>query len=61
MKLEITFKNGTQVTVDVSEFTTKRSTITGELTELNWTTPKTWKRKLHTLDVSEILCLVAVD
>lgn len=61
MKLEITFKSGAQVTVEVSEFSSKRSTISGDLTELNWTTPNEWARKLHSINLTEIACLVAVD
>lgn len=61
MKLEITFKSGAQVTVDVSEFTSKRSLVGGELTEIEWTTPQDWKRKLNSINLSEVACLVAVD
>ena len=61
MKLEITFKSGAQVTVDVSEFKTHKSVIDGEFKQLDWTTPRNWKRKLHTIDLKEIACLVAVE
>lgn len=61
MKLEITFKSGAQVTVDASEFTSKRNQLSGDLTELNWVTPQDWKRKLNSIDLSQVACLVAVD
>lgn len=61
MKLEITFKSGAQVAVDVTEFSTGKSVIDQELTKLSWTTPEDWTRKLHTVKLDEIVCLVAVD
>lgn len=61
MKLEITFKSGAQVVVDVTEFSTKRSQISGQFTELTWTAPEDWARKLTGLDLTEIACLVAVE
>jgi hypothetical protein len=61
MKLEITFKSGAQVTVDVTEFSTKRSQISNTYGELNWTTPKDWTRKLHSVDLEQIACLIAVE
>lgn len=59
MKLEITFKSGVQVSVDVSKFTTKRAGT--ELTEMEWTTPQRWSRKLHSIDLTQVVCIVAVD
>lgn len=61
MKLEITFKSGAQVTVDVAEFSTKRNQISNTYAELNWTTPGGWTRKLHSVDMDQIACLVAVE
>lgn len=61
MKMEITFRNGVQILVDVTGFETKKSLIDGKITELNWTTPDEWTRKLHKLDLDEILCIVAVE
>ncbi len=61
MKLEITFKSGAQVTVDVTEFSTKRNQVSNTYAELNWTTPNDWARKLHSVDMTEIACLVAVE
>lgn len=56
--MQITFKSGTQVEVDATEFTTTRSPITGELTKINWTTPDGWTTKLHTVDVGEVAAIV---
>lgn len=60
MKVEVTFKSGTQVTVDCSEVRTGRSKVTGELTEMKWVTPRNAKRKLHYIDISEAVCVVAI-
>jgi hypothetical protein len=59
MKMEITLKSGTQIEVDVTEFTTGRNGL-NELAKLNWTTPENWKRKLHTLEMDQIAAIVVV-
>lgn len=61
MKLEITFKSGAQVMVDCTEFSTEKSVVTGEIQALNWTTPANWSRKLHSVKLDEVVCLVAVE
>lgn len=59
--LEITFKSGAQVFVDLDEFTSTRNRWEGgRLSGLEWTTPADWSRKLHWLDLSEVACLVVV-
>lgn len=61
MKAEITFRSGAQVMIDCSEFKTSRNKLTGELVQFDWTTPRQHDRKLHTIELSEIVCIIAVD
>lgn len=60
MKLEITFKSGAKVVVDSDYIGTVRNEMTGDLTRMKWNTPEDWTRKLHTISVDEIVCVVAI-
>jgi hypothetical protein len=61
MKMQITFKSGAQIVVDVETFSTGRSQLTNELTSLNWTTPPSWTAKLHTVTLAEVVAVVAIE
>jgi len=63
MKMQITFKSGAQVVVDVERFETQKGPISAELVSLKWTTPAGWTSKLHYLggDLSDIQAIVAID
>lgn len=61
MKMQIILKNGTQITVDVESFTTKRHQLTGELTNMQWVTPDDWKIKLHTIELDQIAAIVTLS
>lgn len=60
MRMQITLKSGAQIEADVSEFTTKRNPITGDLTKLEWRTPDGHAAKLNYLDLKEVAAIVAV-
>jgi len=61
MRMQITFKSGAQVEVDVSKFTTTTSPLDGNvLTGMKWSTPEDATSKLHHLDMSEVVCIAAV-
>lgn len=60
MRMQITFKSGAQITVDVDEFSTGRSPATNELTRFGWTTPDAWTARLHTITLSEVAAIVAI-
>jgi hypothetical protein len=61
MKVQIVFKSGAQIEADVDEISTFRNQLTNEITKLKWTTPDGWKRKLHTIQLSEIAAIVIID
>jgi hypothetical protein len=61
MRVQITLKNGVQIEADVDEFSTFRNQLTNEITKLNWSTPEGWKRKLHTINLEEIVAIVLFD
>jgi hypothetical protein len=60
VRMQITFKGGAQVEVDAGEWTTARNQITGELTKMDWTTPGGWTAKLHTINLGEVVAIVAL-
>jgi hypothetical protein len=60
MRIEITFRSGAQITADVEEFSGSWSVIKGDLRSLKWTTPDDWTRKLHRIELSEVVGIVAV-
>ena len=60
MRMQITFKSGAQIEVDVEEFTTGRSPLNNELVKLNWTTPADAAAKLHTIEIDDIVAVVAL-
>lgn len=61
MKMQMFLRSGGVVTVvDVTEFETTRSKITGEFTHLNWTTPDGWTSKLHSVRLEEVIAFVAL-
>ena len=61
MNMQVTFKSGAQVTVDAEDFSTGRSTVTGELRELKWTTPEEYAAKLCYLNLDEVAAIVRVE
>lgn len=58
MKIQLVFRGGAVVVVDVENFATTRSPITDGLGKLEWTTPDGWKSKLHTVDPSEVVAVI---
>lgn len=60
MRMQITFKSGAQIEVDVEEFSTGRSSVTDKLVKLHWTTPADCTAKLHTIDLGDIAAVVAL-
>ena len=59
--LEIHLKSGNAFIVDATAMTTKRGQVDGELTSLEWTTPKGGKRKLHYINLDIIAALVVIS
>ena len=60
MKIQVTFKSGAQIEFEVDEFSTGRDSLTRDLTAVNWKTPANWTRRLHTIEVEEIIAIVAI-
>lgn len=58
MRAQITFKSGAQIEADIEDLTTSRHALTKELVKIVWDTPEDWTRKLHTVDVDEIVAIV---
>ena len=56
--LEVHLKSGSVITVDATDVSTKRSTVTGALMEMNWVTPEGAKRKLHSISIEDITAVV---
>lgn len=54
--LQITLRNGAVVEADVTDWKWKK----GAVTSLDWDTPETAKRRLITVDISEIVAIVEV-
>lgn len=60
MKMQVTFRSGAQIEVDVVKFSTGRNPLTDDLEKLTWTTPNEWTAKLQTVDLSEVVAVVAL-
>jgi len=58
--LEVHLKSGSVFTVDATDVTTRRSTVTDELVGINWVTPAGAKRKLHTINIEDVAALVVI-
>lgn len=58
--LEIHLKNGAVITVDATEAKAARSTRGFGYTNLEWTTPKGFKRRLISIEPAEIVALVEI-
>jgi hypothetical protein len=58
--LEIYLKSGVTLTVDATDVTTTVSTVSGEMTAMEWVTPKGAKRKLHRIDIADVAALVVI-
>jgi hypothetical protein len=56
--MQITFKSGAQIEVDVEDFTVRRRAVSGELAELKWTTPHDFTAKLAYANLDEIAAIV---
>lgn len=61
MRMQITFRGGAQIEVDVDSFEVGRSSMTGAFVSLEWNTPAGWTRKLNSIDPSEIAAIVAIE
>lgn len=62
MKMQITFRSGAQITVDVTEFSTGRSPVTNRLASLKWKTPDGATSWLHGIyDLEDIAAIVGID
>lgn len=61
LRAQITLKNGVQIEFEVEKLETTRNRLTGAMTEIKWTTPAGWKRKLHTIDPEQIAAIVVID
>lgn len=60
-QLEITFKSGAQVTVDVTEVTLETGAVDNRDRKLTWTTPAGAKRRLFKLDLESVDALVTIE
>lgn len=60
-QLEVHLKSGGTFTVDATDLSITRNRVTGVLTEIEWTTPEDFKRKLVTLRVEDIAALVVIS
>lgn len=59
-QMQITFKSGAQVTVDVTgDLNTQKRD--GALVKMEWESPGDWHAKLHTVCLSEIVAVVLLD
>lgn len=56
-QVDITFKSGVTITVDVEEFSRGGGPYAGE--SYNWKTPDNWTSKLIKFDVDEMVAIVA--
>lgn len=61
MIMVLTLKSGTQIRIEVTEFTTRKDLAGTEFSQLSWVTPETAKTKLHSLILSEIACVHIED
>lgn len=59
--MQLTLRNGAQIEVDVEDFETSKLPIDGRLTRLSWTAPSDWTRKLHYVDIEEVVAIVAIQ
>ena len=60
MKMEITFKGGAHLEVDVESITTRADPVTSALESLKWTNPAGASRRLNFIKLSDVLAIVAV-
>lgn len=59
MKMQVTFKSGAQIEVDVDEYTCSTNKVTGELTGLDWTFAKhRGASRLSWVRLSEVVAVV---
>jgi hypothetical protein len=60
--MQITFRGGAQIEVDVDSFEVGRSSMTDAIVSLKWETPAGWSRKLKSLaNLQEIVAIVAIE
>jgi hypothetical protein len=59
MKVQVVFKGGGQVIFEADEFTTTKNAL-GEFTKFEWKTPGDWTAKLHSINLAEIVAVVAL-
>jgi hypothetical protein len=60
--MQITFKSGAQIEVDVEDFAIGRSPVSDRLVSLKWTTPETYTAKLGYLgDLDDIAAIVRIE
>jgi hypothetical protein len=61
MRMQITFKSGAQVEVDVTKFSTQRDPLGGgDLVGLSWENPADASRKLNYIRLDEVVCVAAL-
>lgn len=58
MWAQIVLKSGAEVVAELEDVKTTRNTMSGELTEMTWTTPEGWRTKLHTIQLDQIAAIV---
>lgn len=58
-RYQITFRSGAQITVDADEFSF-RTSLTGQLSYVEWTAPEEWSAKLSWIDPGEIVAVVGL-
>lgn len=55
--MQITFKSGAQIMVDVAECSS-RGRAGGGIGDLRWDTPENWRAKLVNFDINEVVAVV---
>lgn len=61
MRIQITFRGGAQIEVDLTDETGfDFGQVTGRLTGFSWHTPEDWAYKLFQIDISEVVAMVGV-
>jgi hypothetical protein len=61
LQIQIFFKNGRDIIVDVEEFTSERNPFDGSLQSLRWTTDRgAYHAKLNWVDQKEVIAVVAL-
>ena len=59
--LEIHLKSGSVLTVDATDVSTQRSPLDDSFMKINWVTPNGAKRKLHAINLGDIVAVVVIS